>query len=378
MVRARGGCAAIVAAVSMLGCVAAGSDGSWSDAERRRFVRGSHGPLSERVSPAELTVFVPLGVDRGKLAIAARDRLVFGPGARLLFDNGWEQSAVASMGQAWIGQGAQLGALYGEGTLTTVEDGAHLRGYLEGCGTFQIGAARIDVGVLHRPRCELDEFQWRVAFPDHDAGNRTSRALDPAPLDLAPGGYDRITVEPFSVLRVHSGRYYFNSLDVEQDGALELDNTLGPIEVWVRDRLQLSNGTIDYSLQPSIFFGYAGESPPAFSAELRGTFVAPAATLELPATERPHSGAFFARSITLAANARVEHRPLSKTPINAGPASVCAQCAESARTSSLECCRRLNRSLSASTADSSLGEASCATESAQPIACMSALPARLA
>jgi len=376
MVRVRIGWAAMVVAAALIGCVDIASDGSWGE-EQRSFVPASHGRLSESVAATELAVFVPLGVDRNRIAIAARDQLTIGEGARLLLGNTQLQPVVASMGRARIGQGAQLGSLYGEGSLTEIADGAQLRGYLEGCGAFQIGAARIDVGVLHRPNCELDEYRWASSFPSLNAGNRTSRALDSRPLDLAPGGYDAVELEPFSVLRLRTGTYYLNALVVQPNAVLELDNTLGPIKVWVRDQLQLSNGTVDYSLQPSIFFGYAGTRPPLVSAELRGTFVAPVAALELPNTERPHSGAFFAASVRLADGAVVEHRAFSSTPINQGPKSVCADCAAAARAMNLECCRRSNRVRSASASNQSLAAVACATDSVEPVACLAEQRARL-
>ena len=56
---------------------------------------------------------------------------------------------------------------------------------------------------------------------------------------MDPGAQGDAIVAPNSVLVLRTGTYHLNRLIVEKGGTLEIDNTRGPVYIWVRDALEI-------------------------------------------------------------------------------------------------------------------------------------------
>ena len=124
---------------------------------------------------------------------------------------------------------------------------------------------------------------------------------------------------------------------MQSGGELVINNTFGPVYIWVRDAMSVEGTLLDYWLLSNIMFGYAGQAPPKLASAFRGLLVAPRAEVTLAATALPHSGAFFAESVVVQSGAVVEHRPFVADPRVVADLP-CAGCASAARQATLECC----------------------------------------
>jgi hypothetical protein len=132
-----------------------------------------------------------------------------------------------------------------------------------------------------------------------------------------------------------------NSLAVKRDGALEIDNASGLVYVWIRRSLEIAGNMREYATQPSTLIGYEGSEPPQISAAFQGTLVSPNATVSLPATAQPHSGAFFARAIQVADHAVIEHRTFIGWQLTMpDPRTTCRLCAVGATSMMRRCYAR--------------------------------------
>ncbi|MFZ5892340.1 MAG: hypothetical protein ACOY0T_14875 [Myxococcota bacterium] len=329
-------------ALTSVACVDEGGDRAWDLAERRHFVGASSPAPSRDTRRGEFHLVVPLGLDRNRLVLSASDALTFGDGAEVIVTP--RETAVAARGPLSLGARTRVTSVYAAGAPARIGEAATIVGYVKSCRALQTGDARVTVGIIQGAACDSDEYVWRVDFPATTLGDRLARA-GASRLELAPGAYGNVQAEAASVIRLRSGRYTLDSLELAPESVLEVDNTRGPVFVWIRSKLSMAGTIVDYWTHPSVLFGYAGEVDPVIAAPLRGTWVAPAARLRLPRTAQAHSGAFFAKSIEVEAHARIEHRPFAtRLPPSAKPvvpAELCSECAGSTRARAAECCARL-------------------------------------
>jgi|GEM_PF-4258527 len=87
---------------------------------------------------------------------------------------------------------------------------------------------------------------------------------------INPGKYLDYTVRGFGILKLKTGVYYFNKLEMELNSRLELDESEGPVKIYVKERLKL-NGWIKHSLPGykgtrNFLIGYIGTQDVYFGA----------------------------------------------------------------------------------------------------------------
>jgi hypothetical protein len=132
---------------------------------------------------------------------------------------------------------------------------------------------------------------------------------------LTPGSYvGRVTLKRDSVLRLGSGRYYFDDLDVQQGGILQMYHTQGHIEVYVRGSLAFS-GRFNNAAGDQYANLFVVSNPyTTFIAEpFKGTLVATRGSIDLQ--NKQHYGAFYAAQwLQLHQGGAIHHRPLACNP----------------------------------------------------------------
>jgi hypothetical protein len=297
-------------------------------------------------SDAAFSVVVPLGVERRLLALAARDSLSIGSDAwvteaRLTGDSP-RFAFVSSAGRMRIGSGARVGSVYAMGDdPPEIEGHAVLHGYLKMHAPL-VRPLRLagTTDILDRVEPFVEQFAWAIptAMATGTAGPRTRTGGGRTTVDLPPGFYRDVVVEAGSATVLHAGEYVFDSLDLREQGVLEMRNTEGPIHVWVRRALVLRGRTLDDADVPNLLFGYAGGEALALVTSFSGTLVAPRAEVTLSATDTPHRGSFFARSIVVSDGAQVEHRAYAPDSTVDAPALVCGRCDTAVREAAEACC----------------------------------------
>lgn len=340
--------AALLASIAAA-CRAPDDDRAWGLNETRRvFSKSTELPRADPKN-GSFAVFVPLGLERHRLTLAAQDQLRIGQDATIiratLSSARVTYGTVSTMGEGTVEKNATLGALYAYGRSSPrVETGATVHGYVRSAvPATEVGTATVGIALLERMSSPIEGFTWRVDFHSKNRGAHLADPSDGKLSPLEPGAYSQLLVRTGSVAVLRNGTYYFDDFKVEQGGTLEINNTNGAVYVWVRNSFELLGPMQEYRLNGDVLFGFAG-SKPVIASAFRGTFVAPAASVRLPKAGGPHHGAFFAREIVVEPGVTVEHRSFM-TWINDPPviSLACNRCAIYARRHVRDCCSALNR-----------------------------------
>lgn len=149
---------------------------------------------------------------------------------------------------------------------------------------------------------------WQVTLPDSDHG---AIQIEPDQSFVAtPGDYSTLNVKSRATATLSSGTYSFKSVFVEPGAHLLLDDSQGPVFVYVRDTLlvKASPESIGGDF-PKFLLGYFGTNSVHVEAPFRGTIVAPAGTLVLsgPTLE----GSFYAKDIEVRPDTVIKHAPFT-------------------------------------------------------------------
>lgn len=317
-----GVCIGLAVLAAAYGCssVAEGEDG-WGLGESRESLSADQagtvgapagGPQGAQVF--SVSVVTPTGVERSRLAVSAIESLTVGDRASIRLNES-THATVSSMGTVDVGEAASVGSVYGFGSSVRLADGAKVEGFVKASANVTQGkGVTIEHGVLAKPQNDADAYTWLVEYPA--SPQEGGVAKESATLDLDPGRYTSLTIEPHGSTVLHAGHYYLDDLTVSENGIVELDNH-SPIYIWVRGNLSLSGTFMSYNQEFSnILIGYLGTKSPAIQAPVQAMIVAPWASLHLPATEEPHSGAFFAKSVVVEEGAIVLLQPF--TPATSG------------------------------------------------------------
>jgi hypothetical protein len=138
----------------------------------------------------------------------------------------------------------------------------------------------------------------------------------------APAGYTDIDIKTAAQLNL-TGTYTFNSMMVEPGGILNIDNSQGPVFIYLKTGFTFRGTVTTANTQPNVLFGIAGTSPVIIDQAFHGIVVAPSADLSLATTTAGHVGAFFAHSITAHQNTKITLQSLQ--PVNfCGPNDACS------------------------------------------------------
>src|SRR5690606_19494611 len=136
-----------------------------------------------------------------------------------------------------------------------------------------------------------------------------------ATADLGPGHYANIAVQGQSTLKLRAGTYYLESLKVEPGCHLNIDNSQGAVLIFIRGELSLKV-TPSY-ISPEKFntlFAVTDTGPVTIDANVRGTIVAPKATLNIPTGREQlgHHGALYGQHVTVHQFTDFYHRPFER------------------------------------------------------------------
>jgi hypothetical protein len=181
-----------------------------------------------------------------------------------------------------IGVQANTGDILSIGNVT-LHDRAVVNGVVQTQGTIAPGSNIVVTGgstqhaTLNLPP-PLDISS--VVFPAPTGGVVTVNPDQTA--SRPPGSYAAVTVYSRARLRLTAGRYFFTSLDLEPLARLEVDESAGPVVIFVKSSL-IYRGSIvtPANVLATIFLGYTGTQAVTLEAPFNGTFVAPNASLML-------------------------------------------------------------------------------------------------
>ena len=228
-------------------------------------------------------------------------------------------SSVQATNRTNLGVAAQVQDVYTEAVGIDLRNNAHVHGTLATAADLgtQTGAV-VDGSTLQNTSLQpLQSIDWTVSFPN---ANRGSCSLEPNNTEVIdPGSYGDVAVKSRSHLKIRSGTYYFNSLSFEPQAVLDINNTAGPVFIYIRTSFAFSGTVVETNTAHMNFmFGVAGTATVAIQTAFRGVLVAPYATVYLPTDSSVgHVGAFFANTVIAQPNTAIHLRPLS-------PAELCS------------------------------------------------------
>lgn len=314
-----------------VGCAEPDIDRVFGIEERRQVMTAPLAASAESVRAFE--VRVPVGVSRRRVSLDAVESLHVGRGASVVGARTETGSlalgTLVALGSVRIDSGARIGALYALGEAPQIDPGAEIDGFVESARPVVVGGAAARLGVMDRfqPVVEAFDLSAGVGTP----GQSTLEAVPGSFVDAPPGSYLALTVLEGATARVHAGSYTFETLDLRAGATLELDNTGGPIRLWIAGILRLEGRLVDFVRDGSVLVGYGGDRPIDLANSLAMTLLAPHAAVRLRASAAPHRGAVFARSIVLDDGATLEHVPLALAGSPTSAAVVCRICQVASR-----------------------------------------------
>lgn len=289
------------------GCDIRDEQGGWQLGERRTSGSGVPG----RSAPAgSLWVEIPVGVERGRLALGAVESLSIGPHGRVRgFDSRQLASSIASLGSLDLGEYAEVDSAYALGSDCHLRRGSRIHGFLKSSFPVTIeDEAHVALGIA-ATRAETSRFSWTL-----DADGLPGRTYSTTEATLQTGRYTNIVLRNPQV-EIRPGLYVFDSLVVPARTKALLRGDLGRVSIWTRQDLVIEGSVVDHSALWNVnsIIQHTGETPLVITGRVDTVLVAPHCAVTLAASTT-HEGSFYARSIRLLSRVNVKHRWLRELP----------------------------------------------------------------
>jgi hypothetical protein len=264
-------------------------------------------------APTTFTIALPPQVPVQSVGAGANETLLIDDGA-IVHTSAGTFATIVNLGssQTNLGVGSNVGNVWSVGPVV-LRDRAHVTGSIRGQGSITVApTASVSPGpiVANTPITPPDSISWAVTFPSPGG----DVLLKPsARRTLPPGSFGALTVQPSATLILTSGTYFFQSIDFESHATVSLDDSHGPIAIYVANSVIYRASVSDTANNPAnILIGFAGTAPVSIEASFDGTFVAPAARVTVGSLA--HRGAFFAKGLELLSGANLVAEAFSALP----------------------------------------------------------------
>ena len=217
--------------------------------------------------------------------------------------------SVVNAGTAVTGLGVstRVGDITSKGAVTLANN-AFVSGFVKSGGTVTLQAgAKVNGGISQNvpnlPIPAAPAFET-VSFP----GGTSVNVPRGSTISINPGSFNSVTVNGGATLKLKTGRYIMNSLDIEPTATVTLTSTSGPVEIFVGTTVIYRASFSDVTGKPeNLRITYLGTNAVFLEAPLVGRFSAPNAALTIGATGgvQAFSGLFFGKSITVRPDVKV-------------------------------------------------------------------------
>jgi hypothetical protein len=257
-----------------------------------------------------LTYTIPQARDTSKIAVAANGVLTLGNDVTVLdAAGGAAQLTSTGAGQSNFSTNIRIGELWNQGNLfLAVGDNIQGNVYLGGAlsPTPQVN---VTTGPIKYGKFATQSVSRTVNFPTQLVTLKEF-AANTAEQKLAPGAYQYGNIRPQAKVVLSSGTYYFDSFTLESGATLILDQSNGPISIYVKSSLMFKGTTEIRDGGPATFLmGYFGQSEVSMEGALAGTLIAPNAKVTLRRTTQAHRGSVVGRDVEIQASAALTYIP---------------------------------------------------------------------
>ncbi len=304
------------------------SGGSGGSSTAGGTTSGGNSSGGTATTPIEFSFQLPKGVDRSRIAFGVTGgELWINDHAKVQAPMGVggfsSISAVANGRVSRLGYYGEVQNLYSEGDVT-LANRALVHGDLNTRGNLTADDASIVFGkkVFNAPIIPTEVVSWTVPFPVM-AGEATFLQPDSGTFSPLPGAYNGFVVNRNAHLKLVAGVYYFNTLKILAEGYLDIDNSAGPVLIYVRNELSLGGTHSRTVAGRGLFIGYAGTAPVDLFTSFKGIVVAPNASLTLASYQSAFAGSYYAKSITVHQFNYVDHEPWTHDSLCA-PTDACS------------------------------------------------------
>ena len=253
------------------------------------------GALQLAASSHTLTLETPRNVSIAAIALGAEHSLALEQRSKVSAHPGSGVAILSNMGEAGttLRKEARAETIYGKSKVT-LESGARLANDL-----FAPEAVMSDDAVRGTVNVPFDvgpatEISINVQFPE---GPATSiRLAKHRKRELRPGRYAALEIS--GTLKLFSGTYYFESLEVTETGVLDLEQRTSPTMIFVRGQTKFF-GRVRHEHAQELGIVQIGTAAASIAGQFEGAFLAPNASLELGTDrsshprESDHSGGFW-------------------------------------------------------------------------------------
>lgn len=204
-------------------------------------------------------------------------------------------AVAAGTGGLSAGPHGHLATVWSRGDVTltgaNVEKDVHAAGSLMLKAGATVGGASV-LGTSYSEHVVVDRS---ITFPD--VGVPADVAVTSVST-VVPGRYGKLSTKPHGEARLSAGRYYFDTIDTAPNSSIFIDDSSGPVEIYVAGNIWLKGDVKTQSGHgASVLFGVFGTSVEVSSATFFGTLIAPSASVRLQGW-MTFTGAVFGAQVT--------------------------------------------------------------------------------
>jgi hypothetical protein len=267
-----------------------------------------------------ITLSAPKGMSALAPVLEGSNSLVLGAFADVL-----PTAPIVAMGSggARLEPDSWANALWSRGQVN-LRDRVHLRGGLWAQNVTKGNNVVIDGPSVNNPVFDpTATLSWTVTFPtttptDVVLNDAESVTIDPGRYGLFRAGLD-------SRVTLRSGTYYINDLQFDTGATIELDQTAGPVIVYVSNTIILRSKIVSQDGDPpEIVVGFLGTNSVFVEVAFDGVVLSPFSTIYLRHRPPQHTGFFAGKGVELDAQAKVGYRfPIAVIPAAGLPESTC-------------------------------------------------------
>lgn len=246
----------------------------------------------------------------------AHGMLVINDRTKVLRQNGTFAPVVnAGSSQTNIGQSTQVGDLWSR-VGVDLRNFAKVNGNCRTMGPFnaQAGATVSGLTIQNAALLQIPKLTLSVTFTGTNLVNKEA-GPPPAPaLDLPPGSYADVSVK--GTLKLRTGTYFFNNLTVDSGGKISCTSGAGRITINIKLSCTYRGSIVEATGgRPNVFVGVFGTGSVPVETAFPGTLVALGASVILGGNSPAvHSGAFYAKDITVGPDNTITHFPFQGPP----------------------------------------------------------------
>lgn len=293
--------------------------------------------LRQAVGTTELQFELPSSLSPRSAAVAATETLRLEDRVQVRDATGTVPAPIANVGagETNLGMDASSGSIVSVGNVVlrgrNDQSVFNVFGDVQTSGTLRLenhaavsGAQQQGAEIrTHRPTLQTDvPF---VAGVDDNLQNERAATY-------APGNYGRVHVFSRSRLTLQAGDYFFESLALEPEAVIVLENSERPVRLFVRERFYFHGAFEEQAqgdIEANVLVYYLGNQDTHLHKPFLGTIYAPNAHLILDTLPQGqvHRGAFFARSVTVRPDVRILHKPFRSNligKVTLSKAEICA------------------------------------------------------